>query len=419
MTQVDFHFIAPDGAPIANGQVDVRLAGEAFRNVESGVVVPRVLRETTDAEGRLSLDLWPLEAAEYTVTALDLESGRRARYSFYVPESEVPVRMQDLVMLQPPSPKKYDEASIAAIQAERLLSQDAVSAAQAEASSAAMSATSASGSASTAQTEASSAMSARQAAELARDDAQSLATDAQGYAAASKTNAAASGAWYLSADTSAREAEIHRAIAESAAADALAIYGSTAAVDAAILAAHTSETNAAASATEAGNHASGADASRTAAGASAAEAYAAQTQAVNAALSADGYAEDALAAYNAAVDARDAAQIERHKATQAAAKAEGHELDVRRLVSDTKNLIDDADDDFAAVLVDAQAARDTASGHAASALTDADRAEAANTLAMSTLGSAEEIEQSVLLTYSNRAIIETAIAHNTLLIRSQ
>lgn len=117
MTLVRFHFVAPDGQPIANGKIEVRLTEAGFRNVPSGIVIPRVLTTETDEDGRAELELLPLPDQSYQVRAFDNLSNRRAQYTFSVPETDVEfVRLQDLVMVPPPSAKPYDEALVAAIQ---------------------------------------------------------------------------------------------------------------------------------------------------------------------------------------------------------------------------------------------------------------------------------------------------------------
>lgn len=367
MTQVDFHFIAPDGAPIANGQVEVRLAGEAFLDVESGVVVPRILRETTDGDGKLSLDLWPVTTADYTVTALDPASGRRARYSFFVPDSTTAVRMQDIVMSPAPTPKAYDVASIDAIQANRVLAQDARDTAEATVQAAESIRDYADTAATAAGTARDTTLVARDATLGYRDTAQGAASTAQADATSAGSDATAAGVARDAAQTAETNASGHATSAETAAADALAIYGTTAAVDQAILDAQTAETNAAASAVEAGNHATATEAARSTTDGYMAATLGYRNAAQSAALSADGYAEDALTAYSATIVARDATQIDRGRATQAAAKAEGTLSTATFRVDGWMDRIDASEQ----VLIDSRQAAETAETSAGQSASDA------------------------------------------------
>jgi len=118
MTPVIFQFHGPDGEPLANHEFVVRLPRSGFVQTEDGLVMPELLTYTTDVDGKLTVELAP-SSSPYTVRVVgedtytdDCCPSNYINYNFYVPDTAVPVRVQDLVMAPPPSNLPYDEEAI-------------------------------------------------------------------------------------------------------------------------------------------------------------------------------------------------------------------------------------------------------------------------------------------------------------------
>jgi hypothetical protein len=117
MTPVEFHFITPNGAPIANTVIEIQLSRSSFDDVITGVVLPRVVTATTDTDGKATVNLWP-NSLPYYVTVLDTETDAGLSYKFMVPSVDLGsiMRLQDLVVVGDMSPTYYDEVALLAIQ---------------------------------------------------------------------------------------------------------------------------------------------------------------------------------------------------------------------------------------------------------------------------------------------------------------
>lgn len=94
-TKISCMFMAPDGSPMANASVEVRLSESAYNNSQEGIVVPRLITLSTDENGQVTLLLWP-SAEKYSILVEDPLSDALAYYEFYVPESTEVLRLQDL-----------------------------------------------------------------------------------------------------------------------------------------------------------------------------------------------------------------------------------------------------------------------------------------------------------------------------------
>lgn len=172
MTPVLFHFVTPDGTPIANARVDIQLSKSAYDEDHDGILMPRLIEATTDVEGKVTVELSPSDVL-YHVECFDTDSEAGLSYKFLVPEQEVPnapIRLQDIVIVGEMSNTSYDEAALIAIHAAKAAALTAAATAVSSASSATTSATAASASATAAATSAAaSAASAASAAASAQD----------------------------------------------------------------------------------------------------------------------------------------------------------------------------------------------------------------------------------------------------------
>lgn len=113
MTPVAFHFVTPNGLPVANTAVEIQLSKPGFDDLVNGVVMPRLVLATTDADGKATVDLWP-SSIMYFVQVYDSVSDAGLFYKFYVPKVDVPgtvVRLQDIVVDSAMSGTTYDEAA--------------------------------------------------------------------------------------------------------------------------------------------------------------------------------------------------------------------------------------------------------------------------------------------------------------------
>jgi hypothetical protein len=118
MTPVSMQFLTSTGEPIAHAPVEIRLARSDYDEAQSGIIMPRLVTATTDEQGEATVNLTPCDTM-YHVTVYDTLSDAALHYDFYVPTLDVPgttVRLQDIVVVKPISPKKYDETALLAIQ---------------------------------------------------------------------------------------------------------------------------------------------------------------------------------------------------------------------------------------------------------------------------------------------------------------
>lgn len=146
MTPVDFLFLTPTGEPIANTAIEIQLSTPTFDVVTSGVLMPRPILATTDANGHVIVNLWP-STDFYYVSCYDTLSDSGLSYKCIVPTVDIPgtvVRFQDIVIAGDISPAIYDEVALLAIQNTKAITlayQVAAAASAAEAAAAASTAT--------------------------------------------------------------------------------------------------------------------------------------------------------------------------------------------------------------------------------------------------------------------------------------
>ena len=114
MTPILFHFLTPTGIPLANARVEIQLSRSDYNEVLPGVIMPRLVEATTDEDGKATVELAPCDTL-YHVTVYDTATEAALHYVFYVPESDVPVRLQDTVVDAAMSNTTYDEAALIVI----------------------------------------------------------------------------------------------------------------------------------------------------------------------------------------------------------------------------------------------------------------------------------------------------------------
>ena len=120
MTPVTFEFNWPDGSPLADAEFTVTTRRAGFIDPVDGITLPDEVTGTLDAEGKATLLLQPSSALYYLVLRTKPEDPLEdpcgatgvVNYKFYVPDSVLPVRAQDIIMDPPPSTKAWDEAAM-------------------------------------------------------------------------------------------------------------------------------------------------------------------------------------------------------------------------------------------------------------------------------------------------------------------
>ena len=311
MTPIEYHFIAPDGDPIANTDVEFILLAPAFDPQEPGILLPRVVVVTTNEFGNGVVNLASVDV-QYQVVIYDLRSDAALSYKFYVPDPTpgLTFRLQDLIVAGPISETTYDEAAILAIQNAKVNAMAAAAAAEA-------SKVAAMGYATTASNSVGAVIAAKDAAILSKDAAAVSASEAV-------TNKNIAVAKALEATNKATEALGHATLAEtranSTASNAASAVGSAASATLKAAEAETSK-NAAVAASNS------AETAQSIATTKATEAAASVISAAASASVATAKEAQALAAANAANsslnDANDAANLATLKASAAAWSATG------------------------------------------------------------------------------------------------
>ena len=113
----------PSGTPAVGASVTARLSNVGISQV-SGYIDRSLATAVANSDGVAALSLWPNAAgttgAEYHITARGSDGAKLVDELITVPESVLDVWLHDIVMVPPPTPKPYDEASIDAIQQARI-----------------------------------------------------------------------------------------------------------------------------------------------------------------------------------------------------------------------------------------------------------------------------------------------------------
>jgi hypothetical protein len=338
MTPVEFTFITPDGIPIGDALVEVQLGKPGYDEDETGIIVPRLVTGTTNAQGKVVINLWP-STQLYYVTFEDPGSQAIVSYKFYVPALDIPgavVRLQDIVVDAPMSGTPFDDAALLIIHDAKANAVTAAVTATAAANAAAVSEHAAHVSELSAAASASvfvegiatvvAAKNAAQASELVAKASEQIAVAKAAEASSSASTAAdaedATLQSMLEAKAAEVEAEAHRVAAEASASGAsssesIAVSAKNTAVNAAT-AADVSQKAAESAATTAINKATEASSSANSANIHAENANQARLNAQAAESNASGYSASAQANANTATTKAGEAAV---SATQAAGSA--------------------------------------------------------------------------------------------------
>ena len=398
-TTVRVRVTSPSGEPVQGAYV--RAALESVGVDLDGYVDRGEVTANTDAQGLATLELWPNTegntGAEYRIVARGSDGRKLIDESVSVPQSAVDVWLHDIVKLPAPTAKPYDEASIAVIQQDRILAQSARDAAQQSETNASGSAAQASNSATAAGNSETNATGSAAAAANSATAASTAETNAQQHAADAET--AKTGA-----ETARAGAETAQGAAETARDDALSIYGDALTQQQAVTDAQTAAGTATTKATEAGNSATAAAGSASTATTKATEAGTARDQAQAAAVTATDKAGAASLDADAAVTAKTAAEAANTAAQQAKtdtqALASQVTVDAAATLDRSADLISHANSTYSYVSAERQAS------------------EQAVAQAIALYGSAQALDDAVQETYANRAIINTQIATNMIVLRA-
>lgn len=140
MTAVLFKFKYPDGEPVVGAPFTVSLRKSSFdEENDEGILLPGDVQGLTDQAGKATLELSPGYGVYYLTMSPE---GAQAdvdgcvpglRYKFIVPESDTPVRVEDLIVTVPTWSRPWDEVALAVIIEAKTESQAAATAAQSSA----------------------------------------------------------------------------------------------------------------------------------------------------------------------------------------------------------------------------------------------------------------------------------------------
>lgn len=267
MTAVVFKFVHPDGTPVVDTPFVVSLRKTSFdEKLDVGILLPGDVQGMTDAQGMDTLELMPGFGIFYlTMSALGAAEDSDGcvsglRYRFQVPESDTPVRVEDIIVTTPTFSRPWDETALQVIIDAKIESkqsadaakaselaagefavraEDAVAATGENADAAAASALAASQSATTAGDASTAAITARNEAEGFRDQSRTSELAAAGSAATATEQAGLASQEKLQAqeyaeqsESSAGDAEVARvaSVAASEASAASATQADAAAV---------------------------------------------------------------------------------------------------------------------------------------------------------------------------------------------
>lgn len=244
MTAVVFKFVHPDGTPVVDTPFVVSLRKTSFdEKLDVGILLPGDVQGMTDAQGMDTLELMPGFGIFYlTMSALDAVENSDGciaglRYRFQVPESDTPVRVEDIIVTTPTFSRPWDETALQVIIDAKIESkqsadaakaselaagefavraEDAVAATGENADAAAASALAASQSATTAGDASTAAITARNEAEGFRDQSRTSELAAAGSAATATEQAGLASQEKLQAQEYAEQSEFSAGDAEVA-----------------------------------------------------------------------------------------------------------------------------------------------------------------------------------------------------------
>ena len=397
-TTLRVRVLTPQGFPAENANVTARLSGVGISQA-SGYIDRSYLSIDADQDGIAELVLWPnskgLTDAQYRITARGSDGSKLIDELVTIPESEIHVWLHDIVMVPPPTPKPYDEASIDAIQQARI-----------DSSSYADSAINARDTSQAHSIEAAASIAIAQALQVEVSGRAIDAIDAAEQASSSASIATAAEDIITDAKEiivqAASDTLINSSEAKEAVINALTLLGGAAAITQAVNS--TSEDVISAS-----QSAQAAAQASEAAGASALEAQQSlpytQGQADLAEQSSRSASTSLLAAQdnlNSVILAREEVDDLVIEAGQANAAAKANSSQVAQAATTSLNRSAD-------LIAHAENMRIEIGGHRAAtdqALTDA----------TNLLGSAEAIDEAVQISYANRAIVDVALSNNLIIL---
>lgn len=138
MTAVVFKFVHPDGTPVVDTPFVVSLRKTSFdEKLDVGILLPGDVQGMTDAQGMDTLELMPGFGIFYlTMSALDAVENSDGcitglRYRFQVPESDTPVRVEDIIVTTPTFSRPWDETALQVIIDAKIESKQSADAAKA------------------------------------------------------------------------------------------------------------------------------------------------------------------------------------------------------------------------------------------------------------------------------------------------
>ncbi len=138
-TTVDCVFVTPEGDPIANATVEFALARSGYTTDLDGVIMPRLITAETDAGGLLTIELWATPRPYY-VRCYDPLSEAEIFFRILVPDTDLTIRFQDIIIEGTISDSVWDTEAITTINEAKALALASKIAAEAAAASAAASA---------------------------------------------------------------------------------------------------------------------------------------------------------------------------------------------------------------------------------------------------------------------------------------
>lgn len=148
-TKIDLYLKNPDGTPMTNTCVAVKPIRAGFWSSFVGIVEDVEITFTTDNQGYVQMELWPLPYPYY-LTYSDDDESIPGQFLFYVPAVDTVVNFQDLVVTKASSTDTYADTVLEQIIAAKVATMAAATAAATSETNAANSATAANTSATTA-----------------------------------------------------------------------------------------------------------------------------------------------------------------------------------------------------------------------------------------------------------------------------
>lgn len=116
MTKVRFTFVDIQGNPLPLLAFKLLVRRASFNDVDVGVTLPEELNVTTDVNGQVIIELWPLKTAYRIQVAEEYEElCGKLNWAFYVPKSTDIVEAQSLFMVPPPGSQPWDEEAMGKI----------------------------------------------------------------------------------------------------------------------------------------------------------------------------------------------------------------------------------------------------------------------------------------------------------------